>query len=98
VSERGNWIDLNEFRSNVQLNRSSPRFYRRWHLERTSTLTTLSSNVDTVIRMCAAEFFFKLARGWSPVAGGWGVWTGFGPFEKPSAPAFSVHAEIRALS
>ena len=23
--------------------------------------------------------------------------TGFGPFEKPSAPAFSVHAEIRAL-
>jgi len=26
-----------------------------------------------------------------------GVWTGFGPFEKPSAPAFSVHAEIRAL-
>ena len=25
------------------------------------------------------------------------VWTGFGPFEKPSAPAFSVHAEIRAL-
>ena len=26
------------------------------------------------------------------------VWTGFGPFEKPSAPAFSVHAEIRALS
>ncbi len=21
----------------------------------------------------------------------------FGPFEKPSAPAFSVHAEIRAL-
>ena len=41
----------------------------------------------------------RLARGWSPVAG-WvgGVWTGFGPFEKPSAPAFSVHVEIRALS
>ena len=28
---------------------------------------------------------------------GW-VDDGFGPFEKPSAPAFSVHAEIRALS
>ena len=26
------------------------------------------------------------------------VWTGFGPFEKPSAPAFSAYAEIRALS
>ena len=23
--------------------------------------------------------------------------TGFDPFEKPSAPAFSVHAEVRAL-
>ena len=23
--------------------------------------------------------------------------TGFGPFEKPSAPAFSMHVEIRAL-
>jgi hypothetical protein len=29
---------------------------------------------------------------------GWVGSTGFGPFEKPSAPAFSVHAEIRALS
>ena len=45
-----------------------------------------------------ASFDFRLTSS-GLVAGrrAGGVWTGFGPFEKPSAPAFYVHAEVRAL-